>query len=94
MVPGKEVGSQRRLEVDQKGALGKISRDIWNHLPTKTCHPLCASTKIRSLATAVADLQHTLKGVQGGEMRNEAFCALEKTGRTGPSNSYFHEKIL
>ena len=34
------------------------------------------------MVTAAADLQHTLKGVQGGD-RNEELCALEKTGRTG-----------
>ena len=33
------------------------------------------------MATAAADLQHPLKGVQGGD-QNEELCALEKTGRT------------
>ena len=36
-------------------------------LPTKNYHLRSASTRIRSLATAVTDLQHTLKGVQGGD---------------------------
>ena len=36
-------------------------------LPAKTWHLPPASTRIRSLATAVADLQHALQGVQGGD---------------------------
>lgn len=36
------------------------------------------STKIESVATAVADFQHTLRKEFRAEIRNEAFCALEK----------------
>ena len=36
-------------------------------LLAKNCHLPSASARINSLATAVADLQHTLKGVQGGD---------------------------
>ena len=35
------------------------------HMPTKNCHLPSTSTKMKSLATAIADLQHSLKGVQG-----------------------------
>ena len=34
-------------------------------LPTKECHLPSGSTRIESLTTAVADLQHTLKRIQG-----------------------------
>ena len=34
-------------------------------LPTKDCHSPPGSAKMKSLATVVADLQHTLKGVKG-----------------------------
>ena len=33
-------------------------------LRTKNCHLPCGSIRIRSLATVLDDLQHTLKGVQ------------------------------
>ena len=36
-------------------------------VPTKRCHLSSTSTKIKSLAGSVADLQHILKGVQGGD---------------------------
>jgi len=37
------------------------------HMSTKNCHLPSASTRIKSLAAAVTDLQHILKGAQGGE---------------------------
>ena len=42
---------------------------VWNLslLQTEECQPPFASIRIRSLTTAVTDLQHTLKGVQGGD---------------------------
>ena len=52
-------------------------------MEAKNCHLPSASTRIRSLVTAVADLQHLLKGVQC-EIRREALCAVGNTGRTGP----------
>ena len=39
----------------------------WIILPIKYCYLPSASTRIKSLAIAVADLQHTLKEVQGGD---------------------------
>ena len=38
-------------------------------LPTKECHFPFGSTRIRSVATAAADLQHPLKAVQGGDQK-------------------------
>jgi len=35
-------------------------------LPTIKCHSPFGSIRMKSLAVAVADLQHNLKGVQGG----------------------------
>ena len=55
---------------------------------------LPGSTREKSLAAAFADLQHTLKGVQGRD-EEEALCALGKTGRLGLHTvRYFQEKIL
>ena len=45
----------------------------------KNCHLPSASARMKSLATGVTHLQYKLKGVQG---RDEALCALGKTGRT------------
>ena len=46
-------------------------------LQNKDCCPLSSSIRIKSLVTAVADLQYNLKGIQG-EDHNEVFCTLEK----------------
>ena len=43
----------------------------------KECCPPSSSTRIKSSATTVADLQDTLKGIQG-EDQGEALCALGK----------------
>ena len=51
-------------------------------MPSKNCPSPFASIRIKSLATAVADLHHTLKEFRV-EIRNEALCALGKNGRTG-----------
>ena len=51
-------------------------------LPTKNCHLPPASTRTLSLATAVADLQHTFKGVQSGDHEWGTLCS-GKTGRKG-----------
>ena len=45
-------------------------------LPTKNCHFPSCSSRMRALATAVTDLPHTPRGVQGGDEEWEAFCAL------------------
>ena len=57
------------------------------HLPS-------TSTRIKSCVAAAADFQHPLKGVQV-ESKNEALCALGKTGRTRLQIvRYFQEPIL
>ena len=64
----------------------KIGIFHW-HLPS-------TPTRIKSCAAAAADFEHALKGVQV-ESRNEALCALGKTGRTGLQIvRYFQELIL
>ena len=62
-------------------------------LPTKNCYLPSTSARMRSLATAVTNLQHTLKGVQG-EINHEALCALGKTGRTGLQIASYFQEIL
>ena len=51
-------------------------------MPTKNCCLPSASTRMKPLAAAVADLQHTSQKFRA-EIRHEALCALGKTGRTG-----------
>ena len=51
-------------------------------LPTKNWHVPSAPTRSKSQAAKTANLQHSLKGVQG-ENRNKALCALKKTDTTG-----------
>ena len=51
-------------------------------MPTKNDHSPSASTRVRSLATAVADLQYTLKVVQGQDHEWGTLCSGKKTGRT------------
>ena len=51
-------------------------------MSTKNCHLPSASKRMKSLATAVVDLRHPRKEFRL-EIRNEALCALERTGRTG-----------
>ena len=56
---------------------------IYDHagtLPTKNGHLPSASTQMRSLATAVTDLQHLLNGGQGRDQERDTLCS----GRTGP----------
>ena len=38
-------------------------------LPAKECHSPSGSTRIMSVATAAADLQHPLKAVQGEDQK-------------------------
>ena len=62
-------------------------------LSTKECCSPHGSTRIESLATAVADL-HTVKGVQGRDQEWGTLCS----GKTGRADfqivRYFQEKIL
>ena len=44
------------------------------------------------LATAVANLQHTLKGVQGADQEWDTM--LTKTDRRGPQDRDFQKKVL
>ena len=46
-----------------------------NRRPTKNCHLPSGSAKMKSLATAVADLQRTLKGAQGGDQEWGTLCS-------------------
>ena len=57
-------------------------------------HQPSGSARMRSLAIALADFQHTLNGNQR-EVRKEASCALGKTDRMGlQKGKYFQEKFL
>ena len=60
-----------------------------------TCHGHLPFTSIgiKSHASAAADLQHPLKGVQGEE-RNEALWAQGKTGKTGLQRVSLSTKVL
>ena len=44
-------------------------------MPTEDSHLPSASTRTGSLATGVADLQHPLKGVQGGNQEGGPLCS-------------------
>ena len=52
----------------------------------KNCHLPSASTRIRSQAAAAADLEHTLKGVQGGDLECGPLCS-GKNWQNRPSDS-------
>ena len=54
----KQVQDKLKAKVLNQGG-GKLQ------LPTKDCHSPPGSAKMKSLANAVADIQHTLKGVKG-----------------------------
>ena len=58
----------------------EVKNDYWTSwsCQQKKCHLPSGSTRTESLATAVTDLQHTLKGIQGVQIRSEALCALRK----------------
>lgn len=61
--------------------------------PTSSWHFLSASVKIKSLATAFAELQYHQKQFRV-EISNEACCVLGKTGRAGLQTvRYFKERI-
>ena len=65
-------------------------------LQVGTCrgHLPSTSTRIKSCAAAAADLQHPLKGVQGGVQKWGSLCS-RKTGRTGlPTVRHYQEVIL
>ena len=49
-------------------------------MPTKGWHLPSTSTRIKSWAVPAADLQYPVKGIQ---YRDQALCALGKTGRIG-----------
>ena len=60
----------------------------------KACCPPSSSTRIKSLATVVTDLQYILKGIQR-EGQDEALFALGKPAElTHQMVMYFKEKIL
>ena len=59
---------------------------------TRKCPSPSASTRSRLLVAAVADLQHTLKGVQGSDQEWSTLCS-EKTWQNRPSVRYFQKKL-
>ena len=59
---------------------------------TEIRHFPSGTTRIRLLATATTDLEHNLKGVQGGG-QNEAFCALTTPYRPGLQIDIFRRKF-
>ena len=66
----------------------------WAFLSTTNWHLSSTSARTKSCAVAATDLQHSLKGVQGGEQKWGTLC-FEKTGRTGLQidvfRSWFYE---
>ena len=54
--------------------------------PTKNWHLLCASIRIKSLATAVTNIQQNLKGLQGGDKESGTQCP-GKNWQNRPSDS-------
>ena len=60
--------------------------------PTEECHSPSSSTRIKSLAAAVTDLQHTLKGVDRGQ--DEAVCALGELAEQAFRKIFSGEKFM
>ena len=56
-------------------------------LPTENWHLPSISVRIKSWATAAADLQHPLKGVQGGDQERGTLCSGED-GQNRPSEDF------
>ena len=48
---------------------------LYSFLPTKNWHLPTAFTKIKSHTIVAADLQHPLKGVQGGDQEWGTLCS-------------------
>ena len=71
-----------------------VLKNKWEcKLPPKNCHSPFASTRIRSLAAVVADLQHILKRLQGGDQG----CGTLRSGKNWQnrlSDRSVQEKIL
>ena len=59
---------------------------------TREHHSPSASTRVRSLVTAAADLQHTLKGAQDRGQERGSLCS-GKTWQYRPSVRYFQKKL-
>ena len=66
--------------------LFKVASPTNWHLPS-------TSTRIRSRAAVAADLQHPLKGVQGGDQEGGTLCS-GKNWQNRSSERYLQEKIL
>lgn len=65
------------LEFNVKGmSLITMISSLWSSYIKKECCLPFSSTRIKSLTTTVADIQHTLKEIQGGD-QDKALCALE-----------------
>ena len=65
----------------------------WILVPSKECCSPLGSTKIESVAMAVADFQHTLKGVQGRDQEWGILCS-GKTGRIGLQMIFLRENFM
>ena len=64
-------------------------------MSTANWHLPSIFTGIKSCAAAVADFQHPMKGIQGGEQKWGTLCSGGETGRTGLQIiRYFQELIL
>ena len=62
-------------------------------MASKECFSPLGSTKIESVATAVADFQHSLKGVQGRDQEWGILCS-GKTGRRGLQMIFLRENFM
>ena len=70
-----------------------VIQNIQRTLPTENYYLPSVFTRMKSLTTAVADNEHTLKGVRDGGQEWGARCS-GKNWQHRPSDSYFQEKIL
>ena len=89
---------------ESPGLRSLVSYSSWNHKELDTTEQLHfhfpANKRMslviwffKLLATAITDLQHILKGIQGGDHEWSTLCS-RKTGKTSVRGvSYFQEKI-
>lgn len=99
---GLSVKSLPGLEMSIPTNLGKLVNDVSENLVeikmeleglcNKECCLPSSSTRKQSSATAVTDLQSTLKGIEGKD-QDKALCALGKLEELA-SKRYFQEKLL
>ena len=70
-----------------------VIQNIQRILPTENYYLPSVFIRMKSLTTAFADNEHTLKGVQVGDQEWGTRCS-GKNWQDRPSDSYFQEKIL